>query len=182
MNRHDFLVEIGAEEMPPRSLAALGTSFRDGVVAGLEAAGLSYATAQAYFTPRRLAVKVTKLLDRQPEQRTERRGPPVSAAFDAAGKPTRAATAFAESCGVAVTALTRVTEAKGEFLFCSTTRAGAKAAALLPGIVQAALDKLPIARRMRWGTGDAEFVRPAHWVVMLHGDDVVPGEILGLET
>ncbi len=124
MNRHDFLVEIGAEEMPPKSLAALGTSFRDGVEAGLQAAGLSYATAQAYFTPRRLAVKVTKLLDRQPEQRVERRGPPVSAAFDAAGKPTRAATAFAESCDVKVDELTRLNDNKGEFLFCRTTRAG----------------------------------------------------------
>ncbi len=180
MNRHDFLVEIGAEEMPPRSLPALGTSFRDGVVAGLAAAGLSYATAQAYFTPRRLAVKVTKLLDRQPEQRVERRGPPVSAAFDAAGKPTRAATAFAESCGVKVDELTRLEDNKGEFLFCRTTRAGEPAAKLLPGIVQAALDALPIARRMRWGAGTAQFVRPVHWVVMLHGEQVVDGQVLGI--
>jgi glycyl-tRNA synthetase beta chain len=182
MNRHDFLVEIGAEEMPPRSLPALGTSFRDGVVAGLEAAGLSYATAQAYFTPRRLAVKVTKLLDRQPEQRVERRGPPVSAAFDAAGKPTRAATAFAESCGVNMNELTRLNDNKGEFLFCRTTRAGEPAARLLPGIVQAALDALPIARRMRWGTGTAQFVRPVHWVVMLHGEQVVDGQVLGINA
>ncbi len=180
MNRHDFLVEIGAEEMPPRSLVALGTSFRDGVAAGLQSAGLSYATAQAWYTPRRLAVKVTKLLDRQPEQRVERRGPPVSAAFDAAGKPTRAATAFAESCGVKVGELTRLEDNKGEFLFCRTTRAGLPAAALLPGIVQAALDALPVARRMRWGAGTAQFVRPVHWVVMLHGDQVVDGEILGI--
>ena len=180
MNRHDFLVEIGAEEMPPKSLAALGTSFRDGIVAGLEAAGLSYATAQAYFTPRRLAVKVTKLLDRQPEQRVERRGPPVSAAFDAAGQPTRAATAFADSCGVKVDELTRLNDNKGEFLFCRTTRAGEPAASLLPGIVQAALDALPIARRMRWGAGTAQFVRPVHWVVMLHGEQVIEGEVLGI--
>jgi glycyl-tRNA synthetase beta chain len=180
MNRHDFLVEIGAEEMPPKSLAALGKGFRDGVVAGLEAAGLSHGAVQAYFTPRRLAVHVRKLLDRQPEQRVERRGPPVKAAFDAAGLPTRAATAFAESCGVGVGDLTRITDNKGEFLFCRTTRAGSLAAKLLPGIVQAALDQLPIARRMRWGEGNAEFVRPVHWVVMLHGDAVVPGEILGI--
>ena len=130
---------------------------------------------QAYFTPRRLAVKVTKLLDRQPEQRVERRGPPVSAAFDAAGKPTRAATAFADSCGVKVDELTRLNDNKGEFLFCRTTRAGEPAARLLPGIVQAALDALPIARRMRWGAGTAQFVRPVHWVVMLHGEQVIDG-------
>jgi glycyl-tRNA synthetase beta chain len=180
VNRHDFLVEIGAEEMPPKSLEALGEAFRDGLVAGLEAAGLSHSAAKAYFTPRRLAVAVPKLLDKQPEQRVERRGPPVSAAFDSAGQPTRAATGFAESCGVGVEELTRIKDAKGEFLFCRTTRAGEPAEKLLPGIVQAALDGLPIARRMRWGEGTAQFVRPVHWVVMLHGDSVVAGEILGI--
>ena len=119
MNRHDFLVEIGAEEMPPKSLAALGEAFRTGIVAGLEAAGLSHGATQAWYTPRRLAVGVQKLLDRQPEQRIERRGPPVSAAFDAAGKPTRAATAFADSCGVQVEDLTRISDNKGD-----TTRVG----------------------------------------------------------
>src|SRR5512145_1243587 len=180
MNRHDFLVEIGAEEMPPKSLVALGEAFRDGVVAGLDSAGLVHGGAQAFFTPRRLAVRVAKLLDRQPEQRIERRGPPVSAAFDASGKPTRAATAFAESCGVKVEGLTRINDSKGEFLFCRTTRAGEPAAKLLPGIVQAALDALPIARRMRWGAGTAQFVRPVHWVVMLFGHETVPCEILGV--
>ena len=180
MNRHDFLVEIGAEEMPPKSLAALGEAFRDGLVAGLESAGLSHGAAKAFFTPRRLAVSVSKLLDRQPEQRIERRGPPVSAAFDSAGQPTRAATAFAGSCGVGLDELTRIKDAKGEFLFCRTTRAGESAARLLPGIVEAALDGLPIARRMRWGDGTAQFVRPVHWVVLLHGDAIVPGEILGI--
>ncbi len=182
MNRHDFLVEIGAEEMPPKSLATLGEAFRDGIVAGLASAGLSHGTVDAYFTPRRLAVLVGKLLDRQPEQRVERRGPPVTAAFDAAGKPTRAATAFADSCGVKVGDLTRIQDAKGEFLFCRATRAGEPAAKLLPGIVQAALDALPIARRMRWGDGNAEFVRPVHWVVMLHGDAVVEAEVLGIKA
>jgi glycyl-tRNA synthetase beta chain len=180
MNRHDFLVEIGAEEMPPKSLVSLGEAFRDGIVAGLDGAGLSHGAAQAFFTPRRLAVSVRKLLDCQPERRVERRGPPVSAAFDAAGKPTRAATAFADSCGVKVEELTRISDNKGEFLFCRTTRAGEQAAKLLPGIVKTALEGLPIARRMRWGDGEAQFVRPVHWVVMLHGDAVVPGEVLGI--
>jgi glycyl-tRNA synthetase beta chain len=182
MKRQDFLVEIGAEEMPPKSLVALGESFRDGVVAGLASAGLSHGAVEACFTPRRLAVLVGKLLDRQPEQRLERRGPPVTAAFDAAGKPTRAAMAFADSCGVKVGDLTRIQDTKGEFLFCRTTRAGEPASKLLPGIVQAALDALPIARRMRWGDGNAQFVRPVHWVVMLHGDAVVEAEVLGIKA
>ncbi|MGH8250145.1 MAG: glycine--tRNA ligase subunit beta [Steroidobacteraceae bacterium] len=180
MIRHDFLVEIGTEELPPKNLLALAESLRDGVLAGLDATGLTHSAALAYATPRRLAVIVKRLLDQQPEQQIERRGPPVSAAFDATGNPTRAATAFAEACGVTVDELSRVSEAKGEFLFCKSTRSGARAAALLPGIVQEALDRLPIARRMRWGAGTAQFVRPVHWIVMLHGDDVVPGEILGL--
>src|SRR5262249_4911537 len=90
--------------------------------------------------------------------------------------------AFAESCGVAVEDLTRIQDAKGEFLFCRTTRAGEPAAKLLPGIVQAALDGLPIARRMRWGDGTAQFVRPVHWVVLLHGDAVVDAEVLGIKA
>jgi glycyl-tRNA synthetase beta chain len=182
VKRRDFLVEIGTEELPPKSLWTLAESFRDGVVSGLDAAGLLHGKAEAYATPRRLTVFVRRLADAQGEQRLERRGPPVSAAFDSAGEPVRAALAFAESCGVTVAALTRVTEPKGEFLFCAVTRAGAPAAQLLPGIVQQALDKLPIARRMRWGAGDVQFVRPVHWVVMLHGSDVVDCELLGIKS
>ena len=180
MKRADFLVEIGTEELPPKGLLALAEAFRDAVAAGLDSAGLTHGAALAYATPRRLAVWVRRLLDQQPEQRLERRGPPVSAAFDAAGKPTRAATSFAESCGVAVADLARMTGPKGEFLFCKVARAGGRAAALLPGIIQAALDGLPVARRMRWGAGNAQFVRPVHWVVVLHGDDVVPCELFGI--
>jgi glycyl-tRNA synthetase beta chain len=182
VTRRDFLVEIGTEELPPKSLWALAESFRDGVAAGLNAAGLAHGVAVAYATPRRLTVFVRRLAETQGQQKLERRGPPVSAAFDASGQPTRAALAFAESCGVAVGTLTRITESKGEFLFCSVTRAGAPAAQLLPGIVQRALDGLPIARRMRWGAGEVEFVRPVHWVVMLHGNDVVDCELLGLKA
>jgi glycyl-tRNA synthetase beta chain len=180
MKRADFLVEIGTEELPPKNLLGLAESLRDGIVSGLDAASLTHGAALAYATPRRLAVIVKRLLDQQPEQQIERRGPPVTAAFDATGKPTRAATAFAEACGVAVEELSRVTEARGEFLFCRTTRAGARAATLLPGLVRETLERLPIARRMRWGEGAAQFVRPVHWVVMLHGDEVVPCELLGL--
>jgi glycyl-tRNA synthetase beta chain len=182
VTRRDFLVEIGTEELPPKSLWTLAASFCDGVTSGLDAAGLAHGKAEAYATPRRLAVFVRRLADTQDEQNLERRGPPVSAAFDADGQPTRAALAFAESCGVAVGALTRVTEPKGEFLFCSVTRPGAPAAQLLPGIVQRAVDGLPIARRMRWGAGEVQFVRPVHWVVMLHGNDVVDCELLGLKA
>jgi glycyl-tRNA synthetase beta chain len=174
MKTRDFLVEIGTEELPPKSLAALSRAFTDGIVAGLDAAGLKYGKVTPFATPRRLALRVARLAERQGDQRVKRKGPPVTAAFDGNGMPTRAATAFAESCGTGVESLSRVEEPKGAFLFYEGVKPGADTASLLPGIVQASLDKLPIAKRMRWGSGSAEFVRPVHWVVMLFGKDVVP--------
>ena len=174
MKTRDFLVEIGTEELPPKSLAALSGAFTDGIVAGLDAAGLPYGKVTPFATPRRLALRVARLAERQGDQRVKRKGPPVTAAFDGNGMPTRAATAFAESCGTGVESLSRVEEPKGAFLFYEGVKPGAETASLLPGIVQASLDKLPIAKRMRWGSGSAEFVRPVHWVVMLFGKDVLP--------
>jgi len=170
----DFLVEIGTEELPPKSLADLSRAFTDGIVAGLDAAGLKHGKVTPFATPRRLAVRVARLAIGQPDQLVKRRGPPVTAAFDANGVPTRAATAFAESCGVSVESLSRVEEARGAFLSYEGVKPGAATTSLLPAIVQSSLDKLPIAKRMRWGGGSAEFVRPVHWVVMLFGRDVVP--------
>lgn len=179
MSAEDFLVEIGTEELPPKALPALEAAFRTGVVDGLAAASLAHGAVESFAAPRRLALLVHALDTRQPEQQIRRRGPPVSAAFDAAGKPTRAASAFAESCGAALGELTRVREGKGEFLFYAGRKAGVDSASLLPGIVQAALDQLPIPKRMRWGAGDAEFVRPVHWIVLLHGAQTLPVTLLG---
>jgi glycyl-tRNA synthetase beta chain len=180
MKKRDFLVEIGTEELPPRSLPELSRAFTDGIVRGLGAAGIEHGKVVAYATPRRLAVRVSRLAEGQPEQQIRRKGPPVTAAFDANGEPTRAATAFAESCGTVVAGLGRIEEPKGAFLFYEGRRAGQDSIALLPGIVQESLDKLPIAKRMRWGSGTAEFVRPVHWVVMLFGSDVVACSLLGV--
>ncbi|MFM7065926.1 MAG: glycine--tRNA ligase subunit beta [Gammaproteobacteria bacterium] len=176
----DFLVEIGTEELPPLSLSELSQAFADGIVAGLAAQGVTHGAVKRYATPRRLAVLVRKVPERQPDQAVQRKGPPVTAAFDRDGKPTRAALAFAESTGTPVTELGRVQEPKGEFLFWSGIKPGAEVAALLPGLVQASLDKLPIAKRMRWGAGEATFVRPVHWVVLLWGRDVLPATLFDL--
>jgi glycyl-tRNA synthetase beta chain len=180
--QRDFLVEIGTEELPPKSLLALAEAFAAGVGKGLDEAGLTHGAVERYATPRRLAVRVRRLAERQPDRAVERRGPPVKAAFDAQGAPTQAALAFAKGCGVEVAALARLETPKGEWLVHRGTEAGAATVSLLPGIVQAALDALPIARRMRWGAGEAQFVRPVHWVVMLFGSDVVPAEILGIRS
>jgi glycyl-tRNA synthetase beta chain len=143
---------------------------------------LSHKAVEKFATPRRLAVRVRKLVERQPDRAIERRGPPLKAAFDAQGAPTQAALAFAKSCGVEVAALERLETPKGTWLVHRGTEAGAHTMSLLPGIAQASLDALPIARRMRWGAGEAQFVRPVHWVLMLFGREVVPCSILGVPS
>ena len=165
----DFLVEIGTEELPPKALRALEGSFAEHLRTGLNTAGLGFATLRSFATPRRLAVSITALDREQSRQRVEKRGPPLAVAFDADGKPTRATQAFADSCGVPVENLGRVETPKGAWLHYSAEVPGQPASELLPGLVNAALAALPIPRRMRWGDGDTEFVRPAHWVVMLLG-------------
>ena len=182
MSTRDFLVEIGTEELPPKALPDLEAAFREGVTSGLAAAGLAHGGVESFATPRRLAVLVRALATRQPEQEIKRRGPPVSTAFDAAGTPTRAANAFADSCGATLAELTRVKEGKGEFLFYAGRKTGADTAGLLPGIVQTALEKLPIPKRMRWGAGEAEFVRPVHWIVLLFGADTLPATLLDVQA
>jgi glycyl-tRNA synthetase beta chain len=176
--RRDFLVEIGTEELPPKALRPLSDAFVAGLTAGLEKAQLLHAGVKGFATPRRLAVYVKRLAAAQPEQHLRRRGPPLSAAFDGSGAPTRAARAFAESCGTSVEALERLDEGKGTFLYFVGTRAGESALQLLPTLIQTALDQLPIPRRMHWGDGSAMFVRPVHWVVMLFGREVVPATLL----
>jgi len=178
VERRDFLVELGTEELPPTALRALELAFAAGVRSGLEKAGLGFGDVLSFATPRRLAVLVKRLVSRQPDQDIKRRGPPVTAAFDSAGQPTRAASAFAESCGTTVSALQKLDEGKGTFLFFVGTRQGAAVTELLPQIVQTSLDALPIPRRMHWGSGTAEFVRPVHWLVMMYGKDVVPARLL----
>jgi glycyl-tRNA synthetase beta chain len=182
MAKRDFLVEIGTEELPPKSLLTLANAFADGIAKGLDGAGLLHGPVQRYATPRRLAVRVRRLVEQQPDRAIERRGPPLKAAFDAQGSATQAALAFARSCGTEVAALEKLETPKGVWMVYRGTEAGASTVSLLPAIVQAALDALPIAKRMRWGAGEAEFVRPVHWVLMIFGREVVPCEILGVSS
>lgn len=175
----DFLVEIGTEELPPKALRELEQSFAEGVRQGIRNADLGGTTIESFATPRRLAVLVHEVAPSQPVQRIEKRGPPLKAAFDAQGQPTRAATAFAQSCGCDLGALEKLETPAGAWLVFRGEKPGQPATALLPGIVTAALDALPVPKRMRWGNHDIEFVRPVHWLVMLLGDVAVPAEILG---
>lgn len=176
MSQHDFLFELGSEELPPKALKNLGQSLLEGVERGLRDAGLPYGSARFYAAPRRLAVHIKDLAPRQPDRVVSVDGPPVKAAFDAAGQPTPAALGFAKKNGVEIGALDR----SGEKLRFHREIAGQEATALLPGIVEAALLALPIDKRMRWGASRVEFVRPVHWLLLLLGDQVVPASLLGL--
>jgi glycyl-tRNA synthetase beta chain len=176
--KRDFLVEIGTEELPPKALRLLEQAFAGELVSGLARTGLKHGEVRSFATPRRLAVLVRRLTAHQPDQKIERRGPPVSAAFDAEGLPTRAAQSFAATWKTPIEQLQRRDEGKGTFLYYVGVKAGAPALELLPGLVQSALDALPIPRRMRWGAGEAQFVRPVHWIAMLYGKEVVPASVL----
>lgn len=172
MSQHDFLVEIGTEELPPKALRKLSEAFGQGIEQGLQDAQLSYSAVQLFAAPRRLAVLVQQLDASQPDRAIEKRGPSVKA-------PEKAVEGFARSCGVSVAELQRIDTDKGEYFQFSATQAGQPTTQLLPAIVDQSLAALPIPKRMRWGARKVEFVRPAHWCLMLFGDEVVEAEILG---
>ncbi|MEI7036886.1 glycine--tRNA ligase subunit beta [Fulvimonas yonginensis] len=179
-----LLVELGTEELPPKALDELAQAFLSGLVEGLGKRGIEAALdqARAYCTPRRLAVYVPAVAAIQPEQHVERRGPAVNAALDAQGQPSKALLGFAQSCGVDVAQLEKLETDKGAWFVFRAIKPGQTLAALLPEIVEEALRSLPIPRSMRWGDHDYAFVRPAHWLVMLHGADIIDGEVLGLRS
>ncbi|MBA3564673.1 MAG: glycine--tRNA ligase subunit beta [Gammaproteobacteria bacterium] len=183
MDKHrDFLVEIGTEELPTRSVRPLAEAFAANLLAGFDEAGLHYRTVESFATPRRLAVRVTKLAPHPPDRNVERRGPPVRVAYDETGKPTQAALAFAESCGAALQDLTTEQTPKGAWLVYRAAEPGKPTQNLLPGIVESALRNLPVPRQMRWGSGEHSFVRPVHWVVMLFGGEIVNATLFGVRA
>ena len=180
--RRDLLAEIGTEELPPQSLRGLSEAFAAAVREGLAGAGLACRAVEPFATPRRIALIARGVPDRVPGQARERRGPAFDQAFDDAGEPTRAALGFARSCGVDVGDLGRIETPRGAWLVHRVEEPPRPASDLVPAVIEAALDELPVARRMRWGDGDAEFVRPVHWLVLLLGREVVDTTILGVES
>ena len=178
----DFLVEIGGEELPPKSLLNLSNAFSELVETGLKAHKLCFSSITAYAAPRRLALLVSDLSTQEPDANIENIGPPVSAAFDSDGNPTRACEGFAKKNAVAVEDLERIVVKGVEKLVYRSTKSGQATVDLLPNIINQALAKLPIAKRMRWGDSRTEFVRPVHWIIMLFGQQVVPATIMGLTS
>ena len=178
---HPLLVELGVEELPPTAIDRLSDALADGIRQGLNDAEVSFGEVTAYASPRRLAVHVSELADKQPDREIERRGPALAAAFKD-GQPTKAATGFARSCGVEVDDLIHLETDKGTWLGFRERQQGDSIERLLPGIVDKAIAALPVPKNMRWGASRTEFSRPVHWLVILYGERVVEAETLGLSA
>ncbi|WP_392562983.1 glycine--tRNA ligase subunit beta [Orbus sturtevantii] len=177
-----FLVEIGTEELPPKSLRMFAETFSANFIEQLDNANIEHGEVLWYASPRRLALKVLNLSDTQPDVQIVKRGPAVSAAFDADGKPTKAAEGWARGCGITVEQAERVETDKGEWLSYTLNQKGQQVVNLLCDMVKAALIKLPIPKPMRWAAKRVEFIRPSHTITMLYGADIVPGTILDIES
>ena len=182
MTKNDFLVEIGTGELPPKALRLLSDAFLANTRAAFESAGLKFDSIEGFATPRRLAIRTMGLMESQPDKTVEKTGPAVASAFDKEGNPTPAAAGFARSCGIAVDQLEHA-ERDGvlKLVFRSLVK-GTDTRALIPEIIAKALASLPIPKKMRWGASREEFVRPVHWVVMIFGGNVIPAQILGINT
>lgn len=178
----DLLIEIGTEELPPKALKTLSQAFSQGVVDGLKNAGFEISQVESFAAPRRLAVLIKALAATQPDRDVERKGPSLKAAYDADGNPTKAVIGFAKSCGVEVSDLQQQETEKGAWLVFKASEKGKAVSALIEDIINQSLSRLPIPKRMRWGNNDMEFVRPVHWVVLMHGQSVIDAQIMGLKT
>ena len=180
----DFLIELGTEELPPKSLKKLSNAFTDGIIKGLKDQGLSFKSYQSFAAPRRLAVIVSELDRQTPDRDIVNWGPPVKVAFDDNGDPSRAAEAFAKKNDLALENLKSLIENDGQQdkLCVRLTQAGSETKGLLADIINQSLSQLPIPKRMRWGYKKEEFVRPAQWAVLLFDDEVIKQPILGIEA
>src|SRR5699024_7625901 len=173
MSEKTFLVEIGTEELPPKALRSLAESFAANFTAELEGADIAHGAVNWFAAPRRLALKVENLSAAQPDREVEKRGPAISQAFDAEGKPTKAAEGWARGCGITVDQAERLTTDKGEWLLYRAQMKGQAVSELLIDMVSRSLSKLPIPKLMRWGNNETQFVRPVHTVTLLLGSDVI---------
>jgi len=183
MAKEDFLFELGCEELPPKALLSLSNALHNAVAAGLESAELTYGDMKSFAAPRRLGFKISALQVQQADKTQQRRGPAVSAAYDKDGKVSKAAQGFAKSCGVDdVSQLQTLKTDKGEWLVYDMHMPGRQAQQIMPEIITQALDQLPIPKRMRWGAGKSQFVRPVHWVLMLLGKQVVDANIMEITS
>ncbi len=182
MTTETLLIELGTEELPPKALKTLATALYDNIKSQLDSHDLAYSEIKWFATPRRLAVQVLELIDKQSDKIVEKRGPAVNVAFDEEGQPSRAAMGWARSNGITVEQAERLTTPKGEWLLHKATVAGKKISELVPDMVTTALNKLPIAKPMRWGAERIQFIRPVHTLTLMYGEQVIAGSALGVDS
>ncbi len=182
MTTQTLLIELGTEELPPKSLKELAQTFLAQIESQLNDASLSYESAVWFASPRRLAVKIEQLQENQEDKVVEKRGPSVTVAFDENGVASKAAEGWARSNGITVDQADRIKTDKGEWLLHKATVKGESIQSLLPKMVQQAINKLPIPKPMRWGSTRTQFIRPAHTLTMLFGSEVINGEVLEVQS
>ncbi len=182
--QRDLLIEIGTEELPPKALKSLSQAFGASIADQFKAENLGFSDSEIFATPRRLAILLRQLDEQAPAQHIEAWGPPVKVAFDADGKATRAAEAFASKQGIAVGELGKhiASDGKQDKLFFRSEKPGANTVNIVVAIVEKALANLPIPKRMRWGSSRAEFVRPVQWICLVYGDELIAGTLMGIKT
>ncbi len=180
-DKADLLVELGCEELPPKALDGLREAFFGAVKTGLENSNIDFVSegSRSFSTPRRLALLFKDVAAGQADQVQDRRGPSINAAFDAAGNPTGAALGFARSVGKDVTELEILETDKGKWLTIRIHLPGKSLAELIYPILEQAIRQLPVPKPMRWANHDFSFVRPVHWLVALHGEHIIEGQLLG---
>jgi glycyl-tRNA synthetase beta chain len=182
MTTETLLIELGTEELPPKSLKTLAVTLHDQIKLQLDKADLSYSDIKWFATPRRLAVQVIDLEGKQQDKTVEKRGPAVNVAFDAEGNASKAAQGWARSNGITVEQAERLKTDKGEWLLHKAVQSGKSVAELIPAMVYNALNKLPIPKPMRWGSERIQFIRPVHTLTMIFGSDIIAGETLGVTS
>jgi glycyl-tRNA synthetase beta chain len=169
----DFLLEVGTEEIPARFLEPAKEGLCKLVKEGLHAAWITSGEPEAYATPRRIAVLVHDVAERQEESVSVKFGPPYNRAFGPEGKPTPAATGFAKSQGVALQELRKGVKDGVEFVTVEKSEGGGRTMDALPGLLKEAISRIPFQKRMRWGSETFEFARPIQWIVALLGEETV---------
>lgn len=182
MTTETLLIELGTEELPPKSLKKLAITFYEQIKLQLDSAELSYQDITWFATPRRMAVKVSALIAQQADKEIEKRGPAINVAFDVDGNASKAALGWARSNGITIEEAQRLKTDKGEWLLHKALQQGKTVAQLIPDMVNFALGKLPIPKPMRWGSERIQFIRPVHTLTMLYGEEILNGATLGVNS
>ena len=175
MKTHDFLLELGTEELPPKLLLKLSNSLKDNLSKELEKLSIKSDSIKAFATPRRLAISISELQSKQQDQVLEKKGPSTQS-------PEMAINGFAKSCGVDVSELEKKELGGKEYFYYSKEETGQSVSELLPEAIEKSIKDIPITRAMKWGSSDYSFVRPVHWLVIMLDKNIVPAKIMGLES